>query len=71
MTSTSSPPRSSPATGEEPRTPSRFLGQLPAGAFEVLDPAAADRPADTALRSAEVLAGLRSSLAGLKTRISP
>jgi DNA helicase-2/ATP-dependent DNA helicase PcrA len=55
----------------EPRTPSRFLGDLPAGAFEVLDPAAADRPADTAARSTEVLAGLRSSLAGLKPRISP
>jgi DNA helicase-2/ATP-dependent DNA helicase PcrA len=49
----------------------RLLEALPAGALVVLDPAAADRPADIALRSAEVLAGLRSILAGLKPRISP
>jgi DNA helicase-2/ATP-dependent DNA helicase PcrA len=40
------------------RTPSRFLEDLPADAWEVHDPAARD-PQDSASRSAEVLAALR------------
>ncbi|MBI5070974.1 MAG: UvrD-helicase domain-containing protein [Deltaproteobacteria bacterium] len=47
-----------------PRTPSRFLGDLPAGAHALHDPAKADRPEDVASRSAEVLAALRARLAG-------
>jgi DNA helicase-2/ATP-dependent DNA helicase PcrA len=47
-----------------PRTPSRFLSDLPAGAHARHDPAKADRPEDVAARSAEVLAALRARLAG-------
>jgi len=47
-----------------PRTPSRFLADLPKEAFALHDPARADRPGDVAARSAEVLAALRASLAG-------
>jgi DNA helicase-2/ATP-dependent DNA helicase PcrA len=48
----------------EARAPSRFLADLPAGAVEVHDPAAAEDPAENAARSAEVLAGLRRGIAG-------
>jgi DNA helicase-2/ATP-dependent DNA helicase PcrA len=47
-----------------PRTPSRFLADLPAGAWEACDPAAADAREDVAARSAEVVAALRAKLAG-------
>jgi DNA helicase-2/ATP-dependent DNA helicase PcrA len=43
------------------RTPSRFLADLPADAWEAHDPAARD-PQDSASRSAEVLAALRERL---------
>jgi DNA helicase-2/ATP-dependent DNA helicase PcrA len=43
------------------RTPSRFLADLPAGAWEAQDAAAPD-PQDAASRSAEVLAALRERL---------
>ena len=49
----------------EPRTPSRFLSDLPPEAFEVRD-ASRDPGEDAAARSAEVLAGLRRGLAGLR-----
>jgi DNA helicase-2/ATP-dependent DNA helicase PcrA len=45
------------------RTPSRFLADLPAGAWAAYDPAAAEAPADVAARSAEVVAALRAKLA--------
>ncbi len=48
----------------EPRTPSRFLSDLPPGAFLAHDPAAAEDPAENAARSAEVLAALRRGLGG-------
>jgi DNA helicase-2/ATP-dependent DNA helicase PcrA len=50
----------------EPRTPSRFLADLPAGAWAEHDPAAASSPADVASRSGEVLAALRARLAAGK-----
>ncbi len=51
----------------EPRTPSRFLADLPSGAFEsYVAPSSAGATAETAARSAEVLAGLRQRLAGVK-----
>jgi DNA helicase-2/ATP-dependent DNA helicase PcrA len=50
----------------EPRTPSRFLADLPAGAWAEHDPAAASAPADVASRSGEVLAALRARLAAGK-----
>jgi DNA helicase-2/ATP-dependent DNA helicase PcrA len=46
-----------------PRTPSRFLADLPAGAWAAWDAAARDTPADVAARSAEVVAALRAKLA--------
>jgi len=46
------------------RAPSRFLADLPKGAFAVHDPAQADSPEEVAARSAEVLAALRARLAG-------
>jgi DNA helicase-2/ATP-dependent DNA helicase PcrA len=45
------------------RTPSRFLADLPAGAWEAQDAAVSD-PQDAASRSAEVLAALRERLRG-------
>jgi DNA helicase-2/ATP-dependent DNA helicase PcrA len=47
-----------------PRTPSRFLDDLPAGAHEVVDPAAAEAPEDVAAAAASVIAGLRARLGG-------
>jgi DNA helicase-2/ATP-dependent DNA helicase PcrA len=48
-----------------PRTPSRFLEDLPAGAHEVVDPAAATAPAAQVAAHAEgVMAMLRSRLGG-------
>jgi len=47
-----------------PRTPSRFLADLPAGAHALHDPCAAEAPADVAARSSEVLAALRARLGG-------
>ncbi len=49
-----------------PRTPSRFLDELPAEAHEVVDPAAADAPEDVAAAAASVMAELRARLAGGK-----
>ena len=48
-----------------PRTPSRFLGDLPAAAHEVVDPAAAaqEAPEDVAAFASGVLARLREKLA--------
>ncbi len=45
-----------------PRTPSRFLSDLPAGAHAVHDPRQAERPEDVDARSAEVLAALRARI---------
>ncbi len=51
----------------EPRTPSRFLTDLPPGAFESYSAGpSAGATAETAARSAEVFAGLRQRLAGMK-----
>jgi DNA helicase-2/ATP-dependent DNA helicase PcrA len=48
-----------------PRTPSRFLEDLPAGAHEKVDPSAArEAPADVAAHTASVMAQLRAKLAG-------
>jgi len=47
-----------------PRTPSRFLADLPAGASVDHDPAGATSEADAANRSVEVMAALRARLAG-------
>jgi DNA helicase-2/ATP-dependent DNA helicase PcrA len=49
----------------EPRTPSRFLSDLPPEAFEVRD-ASRDPGENAAARSVEVLAELRRGLAGLR-----
>jgi DNA helicase-2/ATP-dependent DNA helicase PcrA len=50
-----------------PRTPSRFLQDLPAGAFQEWDPTKdADPVEQVAARSAEVMAALRARLAGGK-----
>jgi len=46
-----------------PRLPSRFLADLPAGAWQAFDPAAADSREDVAARSAEVVAALRAKMA--------
>ncbi len=48
----------------EPRTPSRFLGDLPGEATERVDPAAQEAPEDVAAFSAGVLAKLREKLVG-------
>jgi DNA helicase-2/ATP-dependent DNA helicase PcrA len=48
----------------EPKTPSRFLGDLPEGAFERVDPNAVEAPADVASFSAGVMARLREKLVG-------
>ncbi len=49
----------------QPRTPSRFLDDLPAEAHEKVDPAAAqEAPEDVAAYAASVLAKLREKLAG-------
>ncbi len=45
-----------------PRTPSRFLADLPAGAHAIHDPNHAERPEDVDARSAEVLAALRARI---------
>ncbi len=46
-----------------PRTPSRFLEELPAGAFEPLDPAkSAATPQEVAEHTESVMAGLRARL---------
>jgi DNA helicase-2/ATP-dependent DNA helicase PcrA len=50
----------------QPRTPSRFLGDLPEPAFERVDPAAQEAPEDVAAFSAGVMARLREKLAGGK-----
>jgi DNA helicase-2/ATP-dependent DNA helicase PcrA len=48
-----------------PRTPSRFLDDLPAGAHQVVDPSArAEPPADVAAHAEGVVAALRARLAG-------
>ena len=47
-----------------PRTPSRFLAGLPAGAHVSHDPAGSESAADAADRSAEVMAALRARLSG-------
>ncbi|MFL5272705.1 MAG: ATP-dependent helicase, partial [Anaeromyxobacteraceae bacterium] len=47
-----------------PRTPSRFLDDLPAHAHEKVDPAAREAPADVAATAASVLAGFRARLGG-------
>jgi len=49
-----------------PRTPSRFLEDLPAGAHEKVDPSAADAPEDVAATAADVMARLRASLGAAK-----
>jgi len=48
----------------EARTPSRFLADLPAGAFVLHDPAGSASSADASARSSEVMAALRARLAG-------
>jgi DNA helicase-2/ATP-dependent DNA helicase PcrA len=48
----------------EPRTPSRFLGDLPEEATERVDPSAQEAPEDVAAFSAGVLARLREKLVG-------
>ena len=50
----------------EPKTPSRFLADLPPGAFEAVDPAAREAPEDVAAFSASVMARLREKLTGTK-----
>jgi ATP-dependent DNA helicase UvrD/PcrA len=47
-----------------PRTPSRFLDDLPAESHERIDPAARDAPADVAAAAASVLASFRARLGG-------
>jgi DNA helicase-2/ATP-dependent DNA helicase PcrA len=49
-----------------PRTPSRFLADLPAGAAERVDPAAPEAAADVAATAASVLADFRRRLGGAK-----
>ena len=49
-----------------PRTPSRFLEDLPSGAFALYDPSSGSRSAETAARSSEVLASLRARLAAAR-----
>ena len=50
-----------------PRTPSRFLGELPKGAHEILDPAReAAAPQEVAAHTESVMAGIRSRLGGAK-----
>jgi DNA helicase-2/ATP-dependent DNA helicase PcrA len=48
----------------QPRTPSRFLGDLPEGAWERVDPDAQESREDVAAVSAGVMARLREKLAG-------
>jgi DNA helicase-2/ATP-dependent DNA helicase PcrA len=50
----------------QPRTPSRFLGELPADAYELLDPNARSAPQDVATHTESVMAGLRARLGGDK-----
>jgi len=51
----------------QPRTPSRFLGDLPAEAHEVVDPAAlAAAPQEVAAHADRVMEGLRARLGGGK-----
>jgi DNA helicase-2/ATP-dependent DNA helicase PcrA len=50
----------------QPRTPSRFLGDLPEPSCERVDPAAQEAPEDVAAFSAGVMARLREKLAGGK-----
>ncbi|BDG10594.1 ATP-dependent helicase [Anaeromyxobacter paludicola] len=49
-----------------PRTPSRFLEDLPSGAFALYDPSSGSRSPETAARSSEVLASLRARLAAAR-----
>jgi DNA helicase-2/ATP-dependent DNA helicase PcrA len=49
-----------------PRTPSRFLDDLPKEAHETVDPAAAEAPQDALAAAATVMAELRARLAGGK-----
>ena len=46
----------------QPRTPSRFLGELPPDAQEALDPAARAPPQDVAAHTESVMAALRARL---------
>ena len=48
-----------------PRTPSRFLDDLPPDAHEKVDPAAREAPEDVAAAAASVLASFRARLGGL------
>ncbi len=48
----------------QPRTPSRFLEELPEDAHEVVDPAAVPAPQDVASHTESVMAGLRARLGG-------
>ena len=50
----------------DPRTPSRFLADLPPGASAAHDPGAAASPAEVQSRSSEVLAAIRAQLAAGK-----
>jgi DNA helicase-2/ATP-dependent DNA helicase PcrA len=50
----------------QPRTPSRFLGDLPDGAWEKVDPEAQEAREDVAAFSAGVMARLREKLSGGK-----
>jgi DNA helicase-2/ATP-dependent DNA helicase PcrA len=50
----------------QPRTPSRFLGDLPEGAWEKVDPEAQESREDVAAFSAGVMARLREKLSGGK-----
>jgi DNA helicase-2/ATP-dependent DNA helicase PcrA len=49
-----------------PRTPSRFLDDLPAGASEKVDPAAGEAREDVAATAASVMAAFRERLGGAK-----
>ncbi|HET6437765.1 MAG TPA: UvrD-helicase domain-containing protein [Anaeromyxobacter sp.] len=48
----------------QPRTPSRFLAELPAGAHRLVDPQAATTPEEVAAHTEGVMAGLRARLGG-------
>jgi DNA helicase II / ATP-dependent DNA helicase PcrA len=49
-----------------PRTPSRFLDDLPPGAHERVELGAAEAPEDVAAAASSVLAQLRARLGGAK-----
>jgi DNA helicase-2/ATP-dependent DNA helicase PcrA len=50
----------------QPRTPTRFLAELPADAHELVDPAALAAPQDVAAHTESVMAGLRERLGTAK-----